>query len=141
MDMGPNDGIFNFLLHIRRAADDAAFSSRDGTVGSATNVDIVAGTEAAADDTNASGDSGANTETATDIATGITINRCTVITGHGIDEMATNGPEPPRGHDGELPTNADTAASRMPDAPSNPTKRRKRANPGHSLRKKTPPGD
>ena len=55
MDMGPNDDISSFILHIRRAADDAAFSSHAVTVGSATNVDIVAGTEAAADDTNASG--------------------------------------------------------------------------------------
>ena len=59
--------------------------------------------------------------------------------GHGIDEMATNGPEPPHDHDGELPTNADTTAPRISDASSNPTKRRKRTNPGHSLQKKHRP--
>ena len=41
MDVGPHDDISTFLLHIRRrAAEDAASSSHDVTVGSATGMDL-----------------------------------------------------------------------------------------------------
>ena len=100
------------------------------------NVNIVTGTEATANDTNSSDTSGANAEMASDITTGVTTNRYGVIIEHDVDEMTTDDPAPPQDHDGELPINADTASSQMPDASSSPTKRRKRTNPGHSLRNK-----
>ena len=52
--------------------------THDVTVGSATNVGMVAGTGADADVTNTPGASGANAELATDIATGVITSRCVV---------------------------------------------------------------
>ena len=71
MNVGPQDDITTFLLHIRRRAADNANSSSHGMTASSatTNTDMVANTATAADDTNALGASGANTEIAIDIAT------------------------------------------------------------------------
>ena len=54
------------------------------------NVDIVAGTEDTANDTNSSDISGADAEMASDIVTGVTTNRCDVITEHDADETTTD---------------------------------------------------
>ena len=70
-----------------------------------------------------------------DIATDTT-NRCDVLTEHDVDEMTTDDPAPPQNRNSELPIDTDTTSSQIPDTSSSPTKRRKRTNPGHSLRKK-----
>ena len=100
------------------------------------NIDIVATTEAIIDDTNASDTSGADADMTSDIATGVTTNRCDVLTEHDVDEMTTDDPAPPQNRNSELPIDTDTTSSQIPDTSSSPTKRRKRTNPGHSLRKK-----
>ena len=96
MNVGPQDDITTFLLHIRRrAADNANSSSHDMTASPTTNTDVVADTAAAADDTNALGASGANTEVAIDIATGVTTTQCAVNTGDAANNaMTTDDPKP-----------------------------------------------
>ena len=95
-NVGPQDDITTFLLHIRRrTADNANSSSHDVTANFVTNVGMVTDTAAATDDTNALGASGANATIAIDIATGVTTSRCAVNTGDiANDTMTTDDPEP-----------------------------------------------
>ena len=125
MNVGPQDDITTFLLHIRRrAAGNANSSSHDMTTSSTTtntdmttsstttNTDVVANTATAADDTNALSASGANTEIAIDIATDAITNRCDVDTGDAANNtMTSDDPEPQHnGPDDDTPViNVDTA--------------------------------